>query len=280
MVRVTAFAVAVGLFAAVPVVAQQMPTSQPAMLDIIRELEKPGHSFPHQKIEARWAELNRKQGFPYTYLALVATSGTPEVWWVNPYGGAGEFGKSLDFGSDNPTYTNAIGQIAVEDGEHLASVTRIQAIAVPEASYGTFPSLGDMRVYSILTVQMRYGYDRVFTDIAKQYAAIVKAKGVPTAWRAYQVIGGAPDGTFLLFSSFPSWDAVEANRKAMDAAFGGAAPADLESVMKAAREGVVSSTSRFFTVSPSMSLVSKELAASNPFWKPKVAAVAKKVGPQ
>jgi hypothetical protein len=278
MVRVTAFAVAVGLFAAAPVVAQQMPTTQPAMLDIYRELEKPGHSFPHQKIEARWAELNRKQGFPYTYLALVATSGTPEIWWVNPYGGAGEFGKSLDFGSDNPTYTNAIGQLAVEDGEHLASVTRIQAVAVPEASYGTFPSLADMRVYSILTIQMRYGYDQLFTDIAKQYAAIVKAKGVQTAWRAYQVIGGAPDGTFLIFSSFASWDAVEANRKAMDAAFGGAAPADLESVMKTVREGVVSSTSRFFTVNASMSLVSKELAASNPFWKPKVAAVAKKVG--
>jgi len=276
MVRVTAFAVAVGLFAAAPVLAQQMPTSQPAMLDIIRELEKPGHSVQHQKIEARWTELNRKQGFPSTYIALVATSGTPEVWWVNPFAGAGEFGKSLDFGSDNATYTNAIGQIAAEDGEHLASVTRMQAVAVPEASYGAFPSLADMRVYSILTVQMRYGYDQLFIDIAKQYAAIVKAKGVPTTWRSYRIIGGAPDGTFLIFNSFPSWDAVEANRKAMDAAFGGAAPADLESLMKTVREGVVSSTSRFFTVSPKMSLVSKELAASNPFWKPKVVAVAKK----
>ncbi|HEX9755399.1 MAG TPA: hypothetical protein VGA42_06810 [Gemmatimonadales bacterium] len=263
-------AVPVGLAAilALPVAAQQMPNTQPAIIGITREIEKPGHFGLHEAVEIRWADLSRRSNYPYGYLALVANSGVAEVWWVTAYDGLGSFGKGATFGSDNPAYTQALSKIAAEDGEHLNNVIFTQAQAVPDASYGTFPDVSKMRVFSVLTVQMRPGMEPMFAEIAKKYAGIMQAKGVPTSWRAYEVIAGAPGGSYLVFSSYPSWDAVEAERKASMAAFMGANPTDLEGIMKASREAVVSTNARYFTVNPRMSLVPKEWA-SDPFWAPK-----------
>jgi len=258
--------------------AQQMPSSQPAIISITREIEKPGHFGLHEGVETRWADLNRRNSYPVTYLALVANSGAPEVWWVSSYDDLGGFGKAAMFGSDNAAYTQALSRIAAEDGDHLNGVIFTQAQAVPDASYGAFPNLATMRVFSVLTVQMRTGMEQSFTEIAKKYAGIMQAKGVQTSWRTYEVIAGAPGGTFLVFSSFPSWDAVEATRKAGMAAMMGANPADLEGLMKPWREGVVNSNTRYFTVNPRMSLVSKEYAA-DPFWAPKPVAMPKKPTP-
>ena len=93
----------------------------------------------------------------------------------------------------------------------------------------------------------------------------MKAKEVPTSWRSYQVVSGAPAGTFLVFTSFPSWDAVEAKRKATAAAMSESNAADMEAFNKAIRDGIVSMNTRYFTVNPRMSTVPKEMM-SDPFW--------------
>lgn len=261
---------AAGLLAlvAVPLAAQQVPTSQPAILGISREIEKPGRFGVHEAVEARWADLNRRHNYPTGYIALVANSGAAEVWWVSGFDGLGSFGKAAGFGSDNPAYTQALSKLAAEDGEHLNGVIFTQAQALPEASYGVFPDVSKIRVFSAITVQMRPGMEPMFTEIAKKYAALMQAKAVPTSWRAYEVIAGGPGGSYLVFSSYPSWDAVETERKATMAAMMGSSPADLEGIMKASREAVVSTNTRYFTVNPRMSLVPKEYA-SDPFWAPK-----------
>jgi hypothetical protein len=264
----TAIAAALAAMLARPVIAQQMPTSQPTIISIAREIEKPGHFGAHEAVEARWSDLYRRHNYPYGTIALVANSGISEVWWVTAYDGMGSFGKAAMFGNDDPAFAQSLSKIAMEDGEHVNTVIFMQAQAVPDASYGTFPDVSKMRVFSVLTVQMRPGMEPMFVDIAKKYGAMMQAKGVPSSWRAYEVIAGAPGGTYLVFSSFPSWEAVEADRKASMAAFMGANPTDLEGIMKSMREAVASSNARYFTVNPRMSLVPKEWA-SDPFWAPK-----------
>ncbi len=255
------------VLAAHPALAQQpFPTTQPAIIQISREIEKAGHFGPHEQTEIRWAALNRTIPNVPSTLALVAASGVQEVWWVTTYSGLDTWGKGQNY--SDPTYLAALSKIAVEDGEHITNTISTQAEAVPDASYGAFPDVRTVRVYSILTVTTRPGAEAAFTDVAKRYAAIMKAKGVATAWRSYQVISGAPGGTFLVFSSFPSWDAVEADRKATAAAMGGTAPADLEALTKAMGAGIVSTNSRYFIVNPKMSTVPKAMM-SDPFWSGK-----------
>lgn len=251
--------------------AQAVPTAQPAYLDIFREFEKPGHGMAHEAVEARWAALNRTAGFPYTYLAYVASSGTPEIWWVTALASLEDLGKSNAFGS--AAHRQAVARVAMEDGDHISGATRMQARAMPAAGHGGFPELAKMRVYSILTVRMRPGFFGSFAEIAKHYAAIAASNPDIVGWRTYEVMTGAPGGTYLVFSSFPSWAAVDANEAAWGKAMAGAG-AHLQEAEKLAKDGIMNTESRYFEVNPKMSLVSKELAASDPFWAPKPAAPA------
>jgi hypothetical protein len=244
--------------------AAQVRTTQPPMINIIREFEKPGHFGAHEAIEARWTALNRANNYPYTYVALSAVSGPNEVWWVTAYDGMAAFGKASTWGSDNPAYTSAVAKIAAEDGEHITNVMSMQAAAMPDASYGAYPDLAKQRVFSVATFTVRPGNEAAFTAMAKQYAALMKAKNIPAAWRAYEVVGGGPGGSILVFSSYPSWDALEAQNKASDAAMAAGGP-EVEALGKGWRESVVSVNTRYFNVSPRMSLVPKEYMA-DPFW--------------
>jgi len=263
------FAASTLVLGALPVWAQQpFPTTQPAIIQITREFEKPGHFGAHEATEIRWTALNRSAGYGVSYLALVAASGAPEAWWISTYTGLDAVGKAQAFGAGNPTYTASLNKIAMEDGDHLTGSTTTLAEAVPQASYGEFPDVRTVRVYSILTAQVRPGGEAAFTDIAHRYAALMKAKAVPTSWRTYQVISGAPAVTFLVFSSFPSWDAVEANRKATAGAMSTANAEEMEGFIKAVRDGIVSMNVRYFNVNPKMSLVPKEML-SDPFWSGK-----------
>jgi hypothetical protein len=257
------------VLSALPASAQQaVPTTQPAVLNIIREIEKPGHFAAHYQTEVRWAALNRSNNYPAMLLALSSVSGPKEVWWVSTFTGMDALGKADAFGMDNPSYTAAVGKIAMEDGEHLTNSISTQLEASRAASYGTFPDVRSQRVYQILTVTTRPGGEAAFIDVAQRFAALMSAKGIPASWRSYQVVAGAPSGTFMVFSSYTSWDAVEASRKAIVSVMAESNSADVQALNKATRDGIVSMNSRYFTVSPGMSLVPKEWL-SDPFWSAK-----------
>ncbi|HEX9166956.1 MAG TPA: hypothetical protein VF862_13670 [Gemmatimonadales bacterium] len=244
-------------------VAAQVRTTQPPVINIFREFEKPGHFAAHEATEMRWTALNRTHNYPYSYLGLSAVSGPSEVWWVTGYDGLASFGKGSAWGGDNAAFSAGLAKIAAEDGEHLTSTSAMQAEAVPEASSGAYPDLSKMRVLAITTFSVRQGAD--FTPLAKQYAAVMKAKNVTTSFRVYRALAGAPEGTILVFASYPSWDALEAQEKASSQAMATMSPAEGEALGKLYRETVMNSNTRYFNINPRVSLVPKEYLA-DPFW--------------
>ena len=256
---------ALALVAPVLPAQQPLPTTQPAIIQITREFVKPYHGSAHVETEARWAAHLRAHNAPTSYLGLEAQSGASEAWYLSAYTGLDALGKSIGFGSDNSAFTAAMSKISLEDGEHLTNVTVMQAAAVPDASHGAFPDLKSLRVVEISTVTLRTGQDAAFTELTKRYIALLQSKGVNSAWRTYSVIAGGPGGTLLIFSSYPSWDALEANRKAVDGAFATASPVDLAALSKGWADAVANVNTRYFTVNPKMSLVQKELM-NDPFW--------------
>lgn len=260
--------ITIALFTLATTAVAQVRTTQPALISIDREFEKAGHAAPHQVTEARWADANRKAGNPAPYIALVAASGAPEIWWVTGYDSFDALGKGMAFGSDNPSYGQTIARIAMEDADHISGSSRLQARAVPDAGHGAYPDLSKARVFSVMTVRMRPGFEASFGEIAKHYGMLASGNSEIVGWRAYEVIAGAPGGTYLVFSSFPSWAAVEAN----EAAFGRVmetGAVHLEAATKLVREGGMSTEVRYFTVDPQMSSVSKETIAADSFWAPK-----------
>jgi hypothetical protein len=259
---------------AATLVAQAVPTTQPRILNIYREIEKPNHTVAHMATEARWADFNRKAGYPTTYFGLVAASGPAEAWWLSSFDNFEAFGKNGAF-EGTPTYAAGLARIQAEDADHVANFIAWQARGMPEVSYGAFPEMAKNRVYSIMTVRTKPGYETAFGEIAGHYKMIAEGNSGIAGWRAYEVIAGAPGGTYLVFTSFPSWAAVDANDAAWARAMGGAA-AHMEAAGKLARESIVSTEVRYFNVNPAISLVPKEMAAADPFWAPKPAPSAQK----
>lgn len=261
--------------AAAVLAAQGVPTSQPRLLHITREIEKPNHGVAHEATEARWADFNRRSGYPAAYFGFVSASGAPEMWWFSSFDNLDAMGKTSAFGSDNPPYTQGLARLQAEDADHTSGLVVMHARGVPQASHGAFPEIAKQRVYSIMTVRVRPGYDNVFDEIHSHYKMIAESNPAIAGWRSYQVLSGAPDGTYLVFSSFPSWAAVDANEEAWGR-IGEGATTHFEAASKLEREGVISAETRYFTVNPRISVVPKEMAAADPFWAPKPAPVVKK----
>jgi hypothetical protein len=268
--------VLVGLvpLAAATLVAQSLPSSQPAIINIYREVEKPNHAVAHEATEERWADFNRRSGYPTSYFGLVAASGVPEVWWISRFENMEGFGKSLSFEA-RPGYNQGLARIQSEDALHVESFTSMQARAMREASHGLFPDLSKQRVYSILTVRVRPGHEPAFSEIAALYKKAAGTSEV-AGWRVYEVIAGAPGGTFLILTSFSSWAAVDANEAEWARVMGSAGP-HMDAAGKLAKDAIVSTEVRFFTINPRISMVPKEVVAADPFWDPKPAPVRKPV---
>ncbi len=110
---------------------------------------------------------------------------------------------------------------------------------------------------------------------------------VQNSWRTmlahtavYQVVGGAPTGTFLTFTTYRSLKEVDdglaradADQKAMEAALGG--PTVVERRRQLISEIVAEGQVNLYAMNPRMSRPAEQFAAADPdFWTPKPAAGA------
>src|SRR5678815_5538903 len=65
--------------------ADDLPTSQPNVISIVREQVKVGHVAAHGRHEAGWPAALEKAKHPYYYIALTSITGPDEAWYVIPY---------------------------------------------------------------------------------------------------------------------------------------------------------------------------------------------------
>ncbi len=244
----------------------QVRTSQPAVIEIFREILKPGRGGAHAMVEKDWVAFGRQQGAP-GYIAVTSNSGPSEVWYLYGHNSWAAYDSASAYAGKDPTYAAGNRRLSEMDGEHLTGTGTILGTAVPEAGHGAFPDLSQARLYVITTFRMRMGMEAAFTQLAKGYAAIAKTNPAIGGWRVYSVEGGMPSGTFLAISTFPSYAAREANEKLMGAAIAAAPKATTDALTKLANDALMSSETRFFTVSPGMSLAPAEWL-TQPFWKP------------
>src|SRR6188474_2808740 len=61
------------------------PPPPPKVLQIFREVVKPGHSAAHATTEAGWPAAFSKANAPGNYIALTSVSGPNEAWFITGY---------------------------------------------------------------------------------------------------------------------------------------------------------------------------------------------------
>jgi hypothetical protein len=255
--------------------AQGMPTSQPKFLHVAREEVKMGRTADHSKWESGWPAAFEKSKSPYTYVALVSVTGPSEAWYVIPLGSQAAFGEMNARDAADSVLSAELDRLSRGDAEFVSEASAMQAVARPELSHGAFPDLATMRFWDIGTYRVKPGHGEEFEAAVKAYAASAGRSAPNASWRTYEVVAGAPDGTYLFFSSMASFGDFDKARQEGEATWKGLTYDERSALQKLMAEGTVSSSSNRFRLDPAQSYVPMETRQKDPaFWMPKAAAKA------
>lgn len=250
--------------------AQGVPTTQPKFVHIFREQVKPGRAAEHAKWEAGWPAAFEKARSPFNYIALQSITGPPEVWYVSPLGSQAAYGEMIAAEEKDPVLAAELQRLGKGDGEFLAEQSALQAVAEPELSHGSFPSVGKMRYYEITTFRIRPGHEAAWRAATKVYKAACARSAPGAAWRTYGVVAGAPGGTYLLFSSVGSFGEFDRMMAEGDATMQGATAEEMGVLEKFMKESVISVSTQRYRLDPGQSYVNAETKAQDPaFWAKK-----------
>jgi hypothetical protein len=278
------FLVVVTLISAFSQVFAQEPAMHgpPKVLYIVREDIKPGMMGAHNKHSASFASIFRALDTPNHRIALVPVAGSEnEVIYLT---GADSFKELEDIlnGTDKKM-SGASGNIRADldrlDKEAPvlhAAMRDMFTVFRPELSYNPGVDVRTMRYFSISTVRVRPGHDAQYNDYVQKMVNFARQKAkIDTLHLAvFQVISGAPAGTYMIFRPMKSLSELDDPIfMRVRAAMGDDMRKDAD---KALSDAVMSSEASTYSFEPNMSYVEKDFAAGDPaFWNPKPAVMAK-----
>ena len=278
------FFVVVTLISAFSQVFAQEPAMHgpPKVLYIVREDIKPGMMPAHNKHSASFASIFRTLDTPNHRIALVPVAGSEnEVIYLT---GCDSFKELEDILNATDKKMSGVSGNMKADLDRLekeapvlhAGMRDMLTAYRPELSYNAGVDVRTMRYFSITTIRIRPGHDAQYNDYVQKMVNVAreKAKLGTLHLAAFQVVSGAPAGTYLFFRPMKSLAELdEPLGMKMRAAMGDDMRKDAD---KAVSDAVMSSETSTYWMTPSMSYVEKEFAAGDPaFWNPKPAMMAK-----
>jgi hypothetical protein len=253
--------------------AQALPTTQPNLLQIIREEVKVGHGADHTKTEAGWPAAFEKAKSPHFYLALTSMTGTNEVWYVIPYESHAAMADDMKRSNDDSALAAELARLSKVDGEHLTGTRTIQATARKDLSRGAFPDTAKQRFYEVTIFRVRPGHESSFAAAAKAYGSAAGRSAPETNFRVYEIIAGMPGPTYLVFSSVPMFGQFDKMMSEGEATMKGFSDEEKVAFVKF-NEGLVNAETHRFRLDPEMSYVPAAVRAQDTaFWMPKKPAV-------
>jgi hypothetical protein len=261
-------------------VASAQVTPAP-VLQIVRETTKEGREAAHEKVETEWASAARKANHPAHYVTLATVTGPSELWFVERMANFAtfeEWGKA----SEKEPYKTINGNLNARDGELRSSSRTMWAVFRPDLSYEVEKfNPAKARFVTIDTFRVRLGKSEDFTAGGKTYYDAMKKANLHGTTVTYEVVAGAPNGTFLLITPMESLKLVDDNMAAMPALMRAMGPENFSRFMKSTGDIFVSMDSTIFQVKPGMSYAPQQFVDADPdFWKPKATAPEPKKGTQ
>jgi len=250
--------------------AQGMPTSQPALLTIVREDVKLGRAAEHARWETGWPAAYQKAKSPDYYLAFQSMTGPSEVWYVVAQASHAAMAETMKREAADAVLSAELERLQRGDAEFLNNVRVMQAAGRPDLSMGTFPDLAKIRFTEITWFRVRPGHEGEFEAAAKAYGAAAQRSAPSTSFRIYQIMAGVPGPTYLVFSSVQSFGEFDQMMAAGEATMRGATPEEMTALQKFSTEGLINAETQRFRVDPQQSYVAPEARAADPeFWTPK-----------
>jgi hypothetical protein len=268
---------------AFPAYAQE-PTAPPAVMRIIVEDIKPGSMGAHEKSVGSYLAFFSRAQVPMPRLGMVPVSGDQnQVVYIERFPSF----AALE-ASDKKLETTLAGSPALQaemealdrNGGPLHSSQRTMiAVFRPDLSYHplSLDAVGKSRYVSMTTIRTKLGHGADYEGYVKQTNRAREKANADQHSSVFQVISGAPAGTFLSFGANRSLAEIDAFRagmaardKAVDEALGG------EEVVRQRRETIEASVmdirSALYAFNPRLGTPMAEVASADPdFWTPKPA---------
>ena len=267
-VSLTVLALVTGVCASA--IAQAVPNTQPKFLHVFREQVKPARGAEHAQWETGWPAAYEKSKSTTPYLALSAITGPQEVWYVTPYASQAAYGETMAWEETQPGLTTELDRLAKGDAEFLADANAFQAVAVPELSHGAYPDLAKQRYWEITTFRIRPGHEPAWIAATGAYKAATARSAPNASWRTYRIVAGAPDGTYLVFSSVASFGEFDKMAADGDATMKNASAEEMTVLGKFMKESVINVSTNRYRLDPKQSYVDAATKAKDPaFWNPK-----------
>ena len=251
----------------------QEPMGPPKVLSIIREEVKVGKGAAHEKWEAAWMQAEVRAKYPTSYLAMTAATGANEAWYLFGFDSFAAWEKDAKL-SETPPFMAVSQHYGAGDAEYVSNTRNVVALYRPDLSYRANIKVGEMRYFAVRTVRVRPGHDNEYVEIRKLVNAARTKASVDDHNAVYQVVSGAPNGTYLVFTPRKSMAEADAPpNPAMADALGDDGRAKLNDLVGKA---ILGSEDTLFAFSPKMSHPSADMIAADPaYWTPKPAAATK-----
>lgn len=252
--------------AAEPTASAPIPAG--AVVMIYRCEVMPGHSLAQRKAAAATSRALAKAGGP-NLLAMTAVTGPSEVWFLFPYNSLADVDKAYEAMAKAPATVQAeIEQLDDLEGAHYNTMRGVLALYREDMSLDASFNVSPYRAMSVTTYRVRPGRTREFVEGVKMVIGAYKKLNVGLRIAGFQVLGGAPSGTFVFMRPIKTASQLlppDDLRKAYVEALGGQEA--IEKVEKAVGDILVSSEDALFTFSPKMSNVPASYASADPFWR-------------
>lgn len=248
----------------------------PAVMQIIRETVKEGKAAVHARTEAEYVQAYRKAKSESHYLAATSMSGTSEAWFFVGQPSFAVVEQARKAESQEPLKSELEAADA-HDGALREATRTLWAIYRQDMSYRSDTlNVGKMRYFTVGTYRVRLGHEADMMAGAKSIIAAYEKGNIDAVLLCYQVVAGAPAGTYLFFApmeTLKTMDSMQARQATLRQAMGAE---NLDKLMRGTGETFLSIESQLFEVSPAMSYVAAETAEADPaFWKVKAAPKAK-----
>jgi len=254
----------------------------PPVLLIVREEIKAGKMPAHSKHSAAYAAMFAKLQTANHRIALVPVAGNEnEVVYITGAGSFAELEKSqrdadkVMSGITGPMKAQ-FDRLNNEQPDLHSAMRDLLTVYRGELSFNPGVNIAQMRYFTITVVRVRPGHDSQYADYVRSIVNVARDKAKLDNYHVacFQVISGAPGGTYMFFRPMKSLAEMDQN---VGAKMRAAMSDDMKKAAdKTSADAVISSESATYAFEPSMSYVAKEMAAQDPgFWNPKPVAMPK-----
>ncbi len=276
------FTCVAALLVMTPLRAEEMKDNQgpPKVITIFREQVKVGKAAAHEKFEQEgFRKAFMRQNWAEHYLAMTSMSGPSEAWYINAYDSFAAAEKGNQSMDKEPAFQGAVAKLSEQDSEYINGGIGLMAAYQEDLSYNPMINVADMRYFGVLTFHVRPGHDADFKQALKMVKEYHEKANVNEHLVVFQVVAGAPGGTYLVFrpmKSLAELDAYDSAHKPYHEMMGEDGRKKFSELQAAS---IAETETTVFAFSPKMSYVPKEwatTAANSDYWFPKTAVAEKK----